>query len=172
VLHYGLKSVISVFSYTAEGLSPSLWLARKLPHQDLLRTVYVKTEFVYLSDFSACAFITEAAHLSLFIVVTRSLVPHFHFSPIKNPPSIATGGLLKPLCVYYTYTVDPSETPKRYSRHSLMLSINICLVANFIFVVFPLFLRCIAVILVYLSLVNNFFSFLAKKLLCFNSNSL
>jgi hypothetical protein len=133
-----------------------------------LRTrVHVKIEFVYLSDFLAFAFITEAAHLSLFIVVTRSLVPHFHFSPIKNPPSIATGGLLKPLCVYYTYTVDPSETPKRYSRHSLMLSINICLVASFIFVVFPLFLRYVLVILVYLSLVNNFFSFLAKKIIVF-----
>jgi hypothetical protein len=93
-------------------------------------------------------------------VVTRSLVPLIHFSPIKNPPSIATGGLPKPLCVYYTYTVDPSETPKRYSRHSLMLSINICLVANFIFSIFPCFLRCVVVILVYLSLVNNFFSFL------------
>ena len=55
--------------------------------------------FVYLSDFSACAFITEAAHLSLFIVVTRSHVPHFHFSPIKNPPSIATGGFWN-LCMF------------------------------------------------------------------------
>lgn len=56
--------------------------------------VHVKTEFVYLSGFSAFASITEAAHLSLFIVVTRSLVPHFHFSlrALKNPPSIATGG--------------------------------------------------------------------------------
>ena len=62
----------------------------------------MKIEFVYLSDFSACAFITEAAHLSLFIVVTRSLVPHIHFSPIKKPPSIATGGLLKTFDVSVT----------------------------------------------------------------------
>jgi hypothetical protein len=118
--------------------------------------MHVKIEFVYLSDFSAFAFITEAAHLSLFIVVTRSLVPLIHFSPIKNPPSIATGGLPKPLCVYYTYTVDPSETPKRYSRHSLMLLINICLLASFIVVVFPLFLRYVLVIHCYLSCVNTF----------------
>jgi hypothetical protein len=46
--------------------------------------MHVKIEFVYLSDFSAFAFITEAAHLSLFIVVTRSLVPHIHLI-IKKP---------------------------------------------------------------------------------------
>jgi hypothetical protein len=44
--------------------------------------VHVKIEFVYLSDFSAFASITEAAHLSLFIVVTRSLVPHVHLGKI------------------------------------------------------------------------------------------
>ena len=44
----------------------------------------MKIEFVYLSDFSAFAFITEAAHSSLFIVVTRSLVPRIHFSHEKT----------------------------------------------------------------------------------------
>ena len=51
---------------------------------------------------------------------------------IKNPPSIATGGLPKPLCAFLHYTVCPSEKPKRYSRHSLMLLINICLLSSFI----------------------------------------
>jgi len=70
----------------------------------------MKIEFVYLSDFSACAFITEAAHLSLFIVVTRSLVPHIHFSPIKKPPSIATGGLLKTFDVFYIIRHNPPRS--------------------------------------------------------------
>ena len=59
------------------------------------------------------------------------------------------------MCIY-TYTVDPRPTPKRYSRHSLMLLINICLLTSFIFVVFPLFLRYVLLIHYYLSCVNCF----------------
>ena len=73
-------------------------------------TRHVKIEFVYLSGFSAFASITEYAHLSLFIVVTRSLVPHIHLV-IKKPPSIATGGLLKTFDVLrYIIRHNPPST--------------------------------------------------------------
>ena len=117
---------ISIYNCTIEGIEPSFttpafnWsrtsLLVPIPssgfepivlHQ---HTVHVKIEFVYLSDFSACASITEAAHLSLFIVVTRSLVPHIHFSPIKKPPSIATGGLLKTFDVSYIIRHNPPSS--------------------------------------------------------------
>ena len=82
---------------------------------------------------------------------------------LKNPPSIATGGLLKPLCVYYTYTVDPSETPKRYSRHSLMLLINICLLTSFIyFNVLCVSTLCISFTLVFILCQQLYLSFLKK----------
>ena len=56
-------------------------------------------EFVYLSDFSATASIPEDAHLSLFKVVTRSLVPLFHCA-LKNPPCLRLEGSFEFFDVY------------------------------------------------------------------------
>ena len=75
----------SIFNCTTCGLEPRLPVGKWGPPHERNRTVYqplftvhVKIEFVYLSDFSAYASITEAAHSSLFKVVTRSLVPLIH----------------------------------------------------------------------------------------------
>jgi hypothetical protein len=54
--------------------------------------VHVKIDLVTLGFFSSKDPSPRTPVQGLFIVVTRSLVPHFHFRPIKNPPSIATGG--------------------------------------------------------------------------------
>lgn len=102
------------FQWGNQGIEPCLLpdssylMCRHLVYRTIIAPM--KIEFVYLSDFSACASITEAAHLSLFIVVTRSLVPHIHFSPIKKPPSIATGGLLKTFDVSYIIRHNPPSS--------------------------------------------------------------
>jgi hypothetical protein len=73
-----------------------------------LRTVHVKIEFVYLSGFSASASITEAAHLSLFIVVTRSLVPHLHLVHKKTLLSVLLGGRLERyMCKFTSSAAKP-----------------------------------------------------------------
>lgn len=73
--HPGHRPILfSTANHSAESSGPIRVQGGFQPLLDL----HVKIEFVYLSDFSATASITEAAHLSLFIVVTRSLVPHIH----------------------------------------------------------------------------------------------
>ena len=69
--------------------------------------MHVKIEFVYLSGFSASASITEAAHLSLFIVVTRSLVPHLHLVHKKTLPSVLLGGRLERYMCKFTSSAKP-----------------------------------------------------------------
>ena len=88
----------SIFNCTMEGFEPYLPPV----------TVHVKIEVVYLSGFSASASITEAAHLSLFIVVTRSLVPHLHLVHKKTLPSVSLGGRLERcMCKFTSSAAKP-----------------------------------------------------------------
>jgi hypothetical protein len=66
-------------------------------------------------------------------VVTRSLVPLIHFSPIKNPPSIATGGFQN----RYVYTHLHGRSPRdakailaafsnAFNKHMLAYEFHLC----------------------------------------------
>lgn len=89
--------------------------------------------------------ILRSAHFGLFIVVTAQSRSAYPLSPLKNPPSIATGGLfgISMMLLCYHPVPPPVFSPKRYSRHFSMRISNICC---WTWVICCSFLWCVAAV--------------------------